>query len=66
MQSRRYELVATVSHHGKDPSVGHYTTDSKQASGQWLRFDDGAVSAISVNRVQQEQVYVLFYKRLGV
>ncbi|KAG6557232.1 hypothetical protein Mapa_001159 [Marchantia paleacea] len=65
-ESRRYELVATVSHHGKDPSVGHYTTDSKQASGQWLRFDDGAVSAISVNRVQQEQVYVLFYKRLGV
>ncbi|KAL3693918.1 hypothetical protein R1sor_007569 [Riccia sorocarpa] len=65
-EQRRYELVATISHHGKDPSVGHYTADSKQANGQWLRFDDGNVSAVSVGRVLQEQVYVLFYKRLGV
>ncbi|KAL2634302.1 hypothetical protein R1flu_005781 [Riccia fluitans] len=66
IEQRRYELVATVSHHGKDPSVGHYTADSKQINGQWLRFDDGNVSAISVRQVLQEQVYVLFYKRLGL
>ncbi|CAM6116974.1 unnamed protein product [Calypogeia fissa] len=60
---RKYELVATLSHHGKDPSVGHYTADSKQASGQWLHFDDGAVTGVGVTRVLQEQAYVLFYRR---
>ena len=25
----RYELVATVTHHGRDPSKGNYTTNTK-------------------------------------
>lgn len=66
MQIRKYELVATLSHHGKDPSVGHYTADSKQASGQWLHFDDGVVTSVGVPRVLQEQAYVLFYRRASL
>lgn len=62
-QSRNYELVATVTHHGKDPSRGHYTAHSKQLDGQWLRFDDGMVSMVGVSRVLQDLVYLLFYKR---
>lgn len=62
-ESRNYELVATVTHHGKDPSRGHYTAHSKQLDGQWLRFDDGMVSMVGVSRVLQDLVYLLFYKR---
>lgn len=62
-EGRHYELVATVTHHGKDPSRGHYTADSKQSDGQWLRYDDGTVSVVGLNRVLQDQAYLLFYKR---
>ncbi|MCO5608853.1 hypothetical protein L7F22_063071 [Adiantum nelumboides] len=58
-----YELVATVTHHGKDPSRGHYTAHSKQLNGEWLQYDDGVVSTVGANRVLQDQVYLLFYKR---
>lgn len=60
---RNYELVATVTHHGKDLSRGHYTAHSKQLNGQWLRYDDGVVSSVGVSRVLQDLVYLLFYKR---
>lgn len=63
-EGRKYELVATITHHGKDPSAGHYTADCRQADGRWLRFDDAAVSVVPINRVLQEQAYVLFYKRV--
>lgn len=53
-----------MTHHGKDPSVGHYTADCKQRDGRWLRFDDAVVSVVPVNRVLQEHAYVLFYKRV--
>ncbi|KAG0575874.1 hypothetical protein KC19_5G036500 [Ceratodon purpureus] len=63
-EGRKYELVATVTHHGKDPSAGHYTADCRQPDGRWLRFDDAVVSVVPINRVLQEQAYVLFYKRV--
>ncbi|GAQ92742.1 hypothetical protein KFL_011170010 [Klebsormidium nitens] len=61
---RRYELVATVSHIGKDPSGGHYTADARQEDGRWLRFDDSTVSVVSLNRVLHDQAYLLLYKRV--
>jgi len=64
IEGRKYELVATVTHHGKEPSAGHYTADCRQTDGRWLRFDDALVSVVSINRVLQEQAYVLFYKRV--
>lgn len=64
LQIRRYELVATVSHIGKDPSGGHYTADARQEDGRWLRFDDSTVSVVSLNRVLNDQAYLLLYKRV--
>lgn len=65
MQGRKYELVATVTHHGNNPSTGHYTADCRQPDGRWLRFDDAVVSVVPINQVLQEHTYVLFYKRVS-
>ncbi|XP_015881911.3 ubiquitin carboxyl-terminal hydrolase 24 [Ziziphus jujuba] len=63
-EGRRYELVATITHHGREPSKGHYTADARYKNGQWLRFDDASVTAISASKVLHDQAYVLFYKQL--
>ncbi|OVA12794.1 Ubiquitin carboxyl-terminal hydrolases family 2 [Macleaya cordata] len=63
-ESRRYELVATITHHGKDPSKGHYTADTRYSDGQWLRYDDASVTAVGTNKVLHDQAYVLFYKQV--
>lgn len=61
VQGRRYELVATITHHGMDPSKGHYTADARLLNGKWLRFDDQSVKPISEKEVLHNQAYVLFY-----
>ncbi|VAH26958.1 unnamed protein product [Triticum turgidum subsp. durum] len=63
-EGRRYELVATITHHGSGPSRGHYTADAKRDGGQWLRFDDGHVMPINVNKVLHNPAYILFYKQV--
>ncbi|XP_027181890.1 ubiquitin carboxyl-terminal hydrolase 24-like isoform X1 [Coffea eugenioides] len=60
-EGRRYELVATITHHGMDPSKGHYTADARLLNGKWLRFDDQSVTSISDEEVLHNQAYVLFY-----
>ncbi|CAN0863576.1 Ubiquitin carboxyl-terminal hydrolase 24 [Linum grandiflorum] len=62
-ESRRYELVATITHHGREPSKGHYTADVLYPNRQWLRFDDAMVTAIGIHKVLHEHAYVLFYQR---
>jgi len=64
VQGRKYELVATITHHGQEPSKGHYTADSRHSDGQWLRYDDASVTAVGTNKVLHDQAYVLFYKQL--
>ena len=64
IQGRRYELVATITHHGREPSKGHYTADILHPSGKWLRYDDASVIAIPTNKVLHDQAYVVFYKQL--
>ncbi|KAJ6791740.1 ubiquitin carboxyl-terminal hydrolase 24 [Iris pallida] len=59
---RKYELVATIRHHGQDPSKGHYTADARSSGGQWLRYDDSAVVPVGTSKVLHDQAYVLFYK----
>ncbi|KAK1291418.1 Ubiquitin carboxyl-terminal hydrolase 24 [Acorus calamus] len=61
---RKYELVATITHHGREPSKGHYTADTKYSDGQWLRYDDSSVTAINTNKVLHDQAYVLFYRQI--
>ncbi|KAF2323789.1 hypothetical protein GH714_036929 [Hevea brasiliensis] len=63
-ESRKYELVATVTHHGREPSKGHYTADARYPNGQWLHFDDAFVTAIGTSKVLHDQAYVLFYKQV--
>ncbi|XP_019164090.1 PREDICTED: ubiquitin carboxyl-terminal hydrolase 24-like isoform X2 [Ipomoea nil] len=63
-EGRRYELVATITHHGMDPFKGHYTADARHPSGKWLRYDDAAVTPIPTSKVLHEQAYILFYKQL--
>ncbi|KAL0763547.1 hypothetical protein Bca101_079698 [Brassica carinata] len=60
----KYELVATITHRGRDPSKGHYTTDARRKNNQWLRFDDASVTAVGTKQVLHDQAYVLFYKQL--
>ncbi len=33
-RAAEYELIATVTHHGKTIAAGHYTADVKQPGGQ--------------------------------
>ncbi|XP_059311688.1 ubiquitin carboxyl-terminal hydrolase 24-like [Lycium ferocissimum] len=63
-EGRRYQLVSTITHHGREASKGHYTADCLYQSGKWLRFDDASVSAITTNKVLHDQAYVLFYKQV--
>ncbi|KAL6288657.1 hypothetical protein ACE6H2_006167 [Prunus campanulata] len=63
-EGRKYKLVATITHHGREPSKGHYTTDALYTNGQWLRFDDASVTAIGTGKVLHDQAYVLIYKQL--
>ncbi|XP_047941978.1 ubiquitin carboxyl-terminal hydrolase 24-like [Salvia hispanica] len=64
VEGRRYELVATVTHHGREASKGHYTADVRCPNGQWLRFDDSSLTTISTSKVLHNQAYVLFYKQI--
>ncbi|KAF8403724.1 hypothetical protein HHK36_011828 [Tetracentron sinense] len=63
-EGRKYELVATITHHGRDPSKGHYTADTRNSDGHWLRYDDASVTPISTSKVLHDQAYVLFYKQV--
>ncbi|KAL0377197.1 UNVERIFIED_CONTAM: Ubiquitin carboxyl-terminal hydrolase 24 [Sesamum calycinum] len=64
VEGRKYELVSTVTHHGREASKGHYTADVRYPNGQWLRFDDASVTAINTSKVLHDQAYVLFYKQV--
>lgn len=60
-----YELVATVTHHGKSIGSGHYTADVVQPDGRWLRFDDGNVFWVGYNTVLAERPYLLLYQKIS-
>jgi ubiquitin C-terminal hydrolase len=47
IQGTNYELVATITHHGRDPYRVHYTAHAKHANEQWLRFDDYVVVPVA-------------------
>ncbi|XP_047341987.1 ubiquitin carboxyl-terminal hydrolase 24-like [Impatiens glandulifera] len=63
-QGRRYELVSTISHHGRESSKGHYTTDARYPDGVWLRFDDASVITVDLKKVLHGQAYILFYRQV--
>ncbi|XP_035832807.1 ubiquitin carboxyl-terminal hydrolase 24-like [Helianthus annuus] len=69
----KYALVATITHHGREPSKqwrNHRGVRGSvdppaggHPSGKWLRFDDASVDSIPTNKVLHDQAYVLFYKQ---
>ncbi|CAA0815296.1 Ubiquitin carboxyl-terminal hydrolase 24 [Striga hermonthica] len=63
-EGRKYELVATITHHGRDPWKGHYTADARHPSGKWVRYDDASVTQITESKVLHDQAYLLFYKQV--
>nr|GMD59584.1 ubiquitin carboxyl-terminal hydrolase 24-like [Ipomoea batatas] len=63
-ESRKYELVSTITHHGREASRGHYTADCRYPGGKWLRFDDATVTAVSTIKVLHDQAYILFYRQV--
>lgn len=63
-KGRKYELVATITHHGQEPSKGHYTADARYCDSRWLRYDDASVTSVGPNKVLHDQAYVLFYKQV--
>ncbi|KAG0453422.1 hypothetical protein HPP92_024726 [Vanilla planifolia] len=63
-EGRKYELVATITHHGREHSKGHYTADCRYSNGRWLRYDDSSVRVVGTNKVLHDQAYVLFYKQV--
>lgn len=63
-EGRKYKLISSVTHHGREASKGHYTADACYPSDQWFRFDDASVTAIGTNKVLHDQAYILFYKRV--
>lgn len=63
-EGRKYTLISSVTHHGREASKGHYTADACYPRDQWFRFDDASVSAIGTNKVLHDQAYILFYRRL--
>ncbi|XP_076887918.1 ubiquitin carboxyl-terminal hydrolase 24-like [Bidens hawaiensis] len=63
-KGRKYTLISSVTHHGREASKGHYTADACYPNQQWFRFDDASVTAISKSKVLHDQAYILFYKRL--
>ncbi|XP_071690106.1 ubiquitin carboxyl-terminal hydrolase 24-like [Rutidosis leptorrhynchoides] len=63
-EGRKYKLISSVTHHGREASKGHYTADACYPNDQWFRFDDASVTAIGTNKVLHNQAYILFYKRV--
>lgn len=63
-EGRKYTLISSVTHHGREASKGHYTADACYPRNQWFRFDDASVTAIGTNKVLHDQAYILFYKRV--
>ncbi|KAI8476778.1 MAG: hypothetical protein J3K34DRAFT_400419 [Monoraphidium minutum] len=58
-----YRLVASIIHHGRNSSSGHYSAHVQQPDGRWLHFNDAAVSPVSLHQVLQERTYVLVYQK---
>lgn len=64
-EGRKYTLISSVTHHGREASKGHYTADAcYPPNNHWFRFDDASVTAIGTNKVLHDQAYILFYKRV--
>lgn len=61
-QSYKYDLYAVCNHTG-GVNGGHYTAFVKNASKQWIHFNDQNVTPISESIVVTPMAYCLFYRK---
>jgi ubiquitin C-terminal hydrolase len=60
----RYDLYATVNHHGRSVNEGHFVCHGYSHSQlSWLLFNDARVNVVTPEKVQESQAYLLFFKR---
>lgn len=57
-----YKLYGIVNHYGSQ-NFGHYTSFC-EVNGQWVEFNDSTVSAVSKEKLESDEAYILFYKRV--
>jgi len=51
--SGKYELVAVLTHKGRDADSGHYVAWVKQAADKWLKYDDDRVSEVPSDEIKK-------------
>ena len=56
-----YELVAVLVHQGRSCEWGHYVAYVK-SHRQWYCCNDSSVTAVSFEKVRQQQAYILMYE----
>ena len=59
-----YRLHAVIVHQGQTPQSGHYCCYVRAPSEIWYQVDDDTVRQVSLQRVLQDQAYLLFYMRV--
>ena len=66
IRNQAYQLIAAVVHHGMSPQSGHYTAVLKMTLGWTLKNDTATSRQETLNREQEENVYLLIFKRVLV
>lgn len=65
---KAYELMAVVTHVGKDLACGHYTCDvrweGEDGERVWFTCDDSKVVRTNMQKVCRKQAYLLFYSEV--
>lgn len=56
-----YDLVALLVHQGRTCDSGHYVAYCKHA-GEWFQCNDSLVEKVSVQKVLEQQAYILLYE----
>lgn len=65
-QNTQYDLFGVVNHFGT-MTGGHYTSFVKNIqTGEWLNYDDSAVTVVTEATVRSPAAYILFYQRKDV
>ena len=59
----KYNLVATINHHGETVQRGHYDLNMKTGVRFWTRFNDESVENIDLDELNNQNVYTLVYCR---
>lgn len=60
---KKYELFGMIHHHGSTNQGGHYFSSLKKYN-KWYCFNDTTIQEISFEKLINETIYCLFYKKI--